>query len=201
MDNYEKRAKKMPPWAIERFGPEWKKYLEEYFEQEKNGETPYFRGSEDGSLPTPFALWALGFSEEEIQKVHPATRHSFVTVRLDNNTPLTEVQHKIQTINFAWLKVGSARLELFSSDLTRNHHIHMLVPWTVKTRIIRDLASYFKVPRPNVDVKHSDNTDLYHKRQDYINGEKQDAKNEAIQADSKELYELDIQQVYLIENL
>ena len=73
--------------------------------------------------------------------------------------------------------------------------------WAVKTRIIRDLSRLFKVPPQNIDVKSSDDIQLYDKRQNYINGQKQSLKSEAIDADTKYLDEHNIQQIYLIENI
>lgn len=193
--NYEKRAQQMPRWAQEKFQPLWRKWLKDY---QISG---HFEGSETGAPPTKFALWALGFSDTEIQELYPSQKHSFITVRLNNDEPLEQIQAKLQSINLKWMTVASARLEIFSSNLTRNHHIHILSTWAVKTRIIRDLSRLFKVKPQNVDVKQSDDIQLYDKRQNYINGQKQELKSEAIDADTKYLDEHNIQQIYLIENI
>ena len=193
--NYEKRAQQMPKWAQEQFLPQWRKWLQEY------DETGIFRGSETGEIPTKFAMWAMNMNESEILKYYPTMKHSFLTIRLNNEEPLENVQEKLRNMKFQWMNVASARLEIFSSNLTRNHHVHILAPWVVKTRAIRDLSRYFKVPKENVDVKHGHECELYDKRSDYINGHKKELKSEAIDADTKYLDEHNIQQVYLIENI
>lgn len=185
----------MPVWVQGLMLPKILQWLKEY------DETGVYGGSETGEKPTRFALWALNVPQSVIDKYYPMMKHSFITVRLDNDMPLEKVQDKLRNIKFKWMTVASARLEIFSTNMTTNHHCHILSTWAVKTRIIRDLSRYFKVPGENVDVKQSDDCEVYDKRTKYINGEKKELKSEAIEADTKYLDEHDIQQVYLIENI
>jgi hypothetical protein len=192
---YEKRAQQMPGWVQGQFLPLWRKWLKEY------DETGRFSGSETGEKPTKFAMWAMGMEQSEIDYYYPTQKHSFITVRLNNETPLEEIKNKLQNIKFKWMAVASARLEIFSTNMTKNHHVHILSTWVIKTRAIRDLSRYFKVPKENVDVKHGEDCQLYDKRSNYINGIKKELKSEAIDADTKYLDELNIPQVYQIENI
>ena len=187
----------MPPWVQGQFKPLWQQWLEEW---KVSG---HFQGTECGSPPTVFALWAMGFTPTEIAEIHPRTPHNFITVRLNNETPLGEIQKKLENITFKWLVTGQARLEIFSSDAqTRNHHVHILsTPQAPKTRIIRDLSRLFSVNRENVDVKKGEKCEVYDKRSAYIQGEKMSLKSEAIDKDQKVLDELNIPQIYSIENI
>ncbi len=185
----------MPAWVQGQFKPLWQQWLNEW------KETGHFQGTDCGSPPTAFALWAMGFTPNEIADIYPCQKHSFITVRLNNETPLGEIQKKLENMTFKWMTVASARLEIFSTNMQRNHHVHILSTQAAKTRIIRDLSRYFKVPKENVDVKQSDKCELYDKRSNYIHGVKKDLKSEAIEADTKVLDELNIPQIYTIENI
>ena len=193
---YKDKAKPLPEWVQDQFLPLWRKWLKEY------DETGFFKGSdENGKLPTPFAMWAMGMESIEIEKYYPKQKHIFITVRLNNEDPLGEIQNKLNEMKFKWMTIATARLELFSTNMTRNHHVHILSTWCVKTRVIRDLSRYFNIPKENVDVKAGEKIELYNKRYDYIQGIKQDIKSEAIDADTTELKNNNIQQVYSIENI
>lgn len=190
------KAIPMPAWAQERFAPQWRKWLEVW------KETGFFEGTDCGSPPTKFALQMMGFSDTEISDIYPVLKHSFITVRFDNETSLNDIQKKLENLKFKWLITGYGRLEVFSSDgVTHNHHVHILSTWCVKTRIIRDLQRYFKVDREKIDVKQSDDVELYDKRNNYLNGIKQDKKSVAMEADTKYLQEHNIKQVYSWENI
>lgn len=184
---------KMPQFVQDMFGPKWKEWLLEY------DETGHFRGSETGEKPTRFAMWAMGFEETDIAKYYPSHKHSFITVRLNNETDLKTIQHKLIEIKFEWLGVSTARLEVFGSDAkTHNHHIHFLTPPVNKTRAIRDMSRYFKVDKVMIDVKPGEKSELYETRQEYIQGKKKELKTEAIDMDTKYLENLNIQQIYYI---
>ena len=187
----------MPAWVQGQFKPLWQQWLEEW------KQTGHFEGSPTHEPPTVFALWAMGFSPSEIAEIHPSTPHNFITIKLKNETPLGEIQKKIENITLKWMVTAQARLELFSSDAqTRNHHIHILsTPQAPKTRIIRDLSRLFNLPRENIDIKNSDKCELYDKRSAYIQGIKKDLKSEAIDKDQQVLDELNIPQIYSIENI
>ena len=190
------KTQPLPNWVQDQFLPLWKTWLKEY------DETGFFKGSDEtGKLPTRFALWAMGCEQATIEKYYPTKKHSFITIRLDNEVPLEKIQEKIQNINLKWMTIAYARLELFSTNMTRNHHVHILSSFAVKTRIIRDLSRYFKVPKQNIDVKHGEKCELYDTRYNYIQGDKKELKSEAISADQKELDEKNIQQIYAIENI
>ncbi len=193
--NYEKRAQQMPVWLQGQMLPRIQQWLKEY------DETGVYNGSETGEKPTKFAMWALNLPQSIIDKYYPTMKHSFITIRLDNDMPLEKVQDKLRNIKFQWMTVAAARLEIFSTNMTKNHHVHILSSWVVKTRAIRDLSRYFKVKKENIDVKQSDDCSLYDTRTNYINGNKKELKSEAIDADTKFLDEQNIQQVYLIENI
>lgn len=192
---YKDKALPMPSWVQDLTLPLWRKWCEEY------QVTGIFKGNDEGIFPTKFALWSMGFSPEEIQRYYPSQKHSFITIRLNNETPLGKVQEKLENLSLKWMTIATARLELYSTNMTRNHHVHILSTWAVKTRIIRDLSRYFDVPKQNVDVKHGEKIEVYDKRYDYIQGIKQELKSEAISADTKELDELNIKQIYSIENI
>ncbi len=189
------RGTPMPSQVQEWFLPLWRQYLKEY------EQTGYFQGSETGEKPTKFAMKMMGMEESEINQWYPSQKHVFITVRLNNETPLAKIEEKLENMTFKWLTVGAARLELYSTNMTRNHHVHILSTFAAKTRIIRDLSRYFKVPKENVDVKSSDKCELYDKRSNYILGNKQELKTEAIEADTKELENQNIKQIYEIENI
>lgn len=190
------RGKPMPAQVQEWFLPVWRQYLKEY------EQTGYFQGSETGQKPTKFAMKMMGMEDSEINTWYPSSPHNFITVRFNNTTPLGEIETKLDNMKFQWLTVGAARLELYSTNMTRNHHVHILsTPAAPKTRIIRDLSRLFKVPKENVDVKSSDKCELYDKRSNYILGEKHELKSEAIEADTKELENQNIKQIYEIENI
>lgn len=190
------KAQRMPPVAQAWFRNEILEALKEY---DETGRTDY---TETGGLPSRFFLWAMGIEDCIIDKYYPDMRHSFITVRFDNEMPLDEIEDKLKKLKFAWLAVGHARLEIFSSDAkTMNKHAHILSTQANKTRIVRDLSRYFKVPKPNVDVKQGHDADLYNKRYDYILGIKKELKSEAIDADTKYLDEHNVQQSYSYENI
>ncbi len=190
------QAQRMPGSAQEWFRKEIMEALQEY---DETGRTDY---TETGALPSRFFLWAMGIEDSIIDKYYPNMRHSFITVRFDNEMHLDVIEEKLKTLKFQWLVVGHARLEIFSSDAkTMNKHAHILSTQANKTRIVRDLSRYFRVPKPNVDVKQGHDADLYSKRHDYIRGIKKDEKSEAIDADTKYLDEHNIQQLYSYENI
>lgn len=189
------RGTPMPPWVQGQFLPLWRQWLKEY------EETGHFKGTDCGSIPTKFAMKMMGMEDSEIDHFYPSQKHVFITCRLDNETPLAKVSEKLENMTFKWMTVAAARLELFSTNMTRNHHVHILSTFAAKTRIIRDLSRYFRIPKENVDVKVSDKCELYDKRNDYILGNKKEIKSEAIEADAKVLAELNIPQIYQIENI
>lgn len=190
-----KRATKMPAWVQGQFLPLWRQWLKDY------ETTGYFQGSETGEKPTKFAMHMMNMEQSEIDYWYKEEKHSFITVRLDNSTPLGEVRDKLENMKFQWMTLASARIELHSTDGTKNHHVHILSTQVNKHRAIRDLSRYFKVNKENVDVKNGEKCELYDKRSNYIQGIKQDKKSEAIELDRKVLDDLDIQQIYSIENI
>ncbi len=190
------KANRMPIQAQTWFRHEIDAALQEY---DDTGQTGY---TETGALPSRFFLWAMGIEDSIIEKYYPDMRHSFITVRFDNDMPLDTIEDKLKELRFKWMAVGHARLEIFSSDAkTMNKHAHILSTQANKTRIVRDLSRYFKVPKPNVDVKQGHDVDLYNKRHDYVRGIKKELKSEAIDADTKYLDEHNIQQMYEYENI
>jgi len=190
------RAQRMPSQAQEWFRAEILQALSEY---DETGHTDY---TETGGLPSRFFLWAMGIEDSIIDKYYPDARHSFITCRFDNEMHLDVIEEKLKKLKFAWLQIGHARLEIFSSDAkTMNKHCHILSTQANKTRIVRDLSRYFRIPKPSVDVKQGHDADLYNKRHDYIRGIKKDLKSEAIDADTKYLDEHNIQQCYSYENI
>lgn len=189
-----KKPQKMPRLVQDMFGPKWKEWLLEY------DETGHFRGSETGEKPTRFAMEMMGFEETDIAKYYPSHKHSFITVRLNNETDLKTIEHKLHEIKLSWLGISTARLEVFGSDAqTHNHHIHFLTPPVNKTRAIRDMSRYFKVDKVMIDVAPpSDKCELYETRKEYLQGKKKELKSEAIDMDTKYLENLNIQQIYYI---
>lgn len=190
-----KRATKMPAWVQGQFLPLWRQWLKEY---EISG---HFEGSETHEKPTKFAMHMMGMEQSEIDYWYPEQKHSFCTIRLNNSTPLGEVRDKLENMKFQWMTLASARIELHSTDGTKNHHVHILSTQVNKHMAIRDLSRYFKVNKENVDIKNGEKCELYDKRSNYIQGIKQEKKSEAIELDRKVLDDLDIQQIYSIENI
>lgn len=190
-----KRATKMPAWVQGQFLPLWRQWLKEY---EISG---HFEGSPSGEKPTKFAMHMMNMEQSEIDYWYPEQKHSFLTIKLKNSTPLGEVRDKLENMKFQWMTLASARIELHSTDGTQNHHVHILSTQVNKHRAIRDLSRYFKLPKEHIDIKNAEKCELYDKRSNYIQGIKQDKKSEAIELDRKVLDDLDIQQIYSIENI
>lgn len=108
--------------------------------------------------------------------------HSFITVRLLRGDP---VFYKKAIGSLQDLQSLSGSRLVFEGGGTQNPHIHILVPDKVtKCNQIKILSKRFKVPSHHINVKISTDSELFAKREAYINGDKKGEKVEKVEADN-----------------
>lgn len=166
----------------------------------KYEETGIFKlqGQEPQEFPTKAHLKFIGFDNAFISTYYPVKSHQIITCRLNMQAiNYVDLALSLKNMSYKWLEDAHLILEAHSKDCTPNLHFHLLIsPAANKTQIIRDLTRRFKIPKPSVDVKLSDDPELYQTRNAYVAGVKQDKKLDAVCADVKFFEEKDVVRFY-----
>lgn len=79
-------------------------------------------------------------------------------------------------------------LEFYGKDLNKFHpHVHLLIKGggLDKTKLIRAFTRHFKIEKNFIDVKRSEDEQLYIKRENYLKGIKQDNKKASMEKDAE----------------
>lgn len=117
--------------------------------------------------------------------------HSFITISLPAETYSNNFAQQVQGClekNTSMLNGNNYlySLEFYGKDLEKLHpHCHILVKGggLDKTKLIRAFTRHFKIEKNFIDVKRSEDEQLYNKRENYIKGIKQDNKTASVEKD------------------
>jgi len=143
------------------------------------------RLAEDSGWVPPNRLpWFLSSLDidDEYMDLKP---HALVTVRFDKSWPIERAYATLKGLKYKWLK-GASAVPAEGFDYTPlNPHCHIFIPTggLHKQNVVRQLAKKFCVASENVDVKESEDPDLFQTRQGYVRGEKQEKKASKIAQD------------------
>lgn len=115
--------------------------------------------------------------------------HQLITIALPQDYDMDRLRQKLVNLQYnrrtgaptKWLIGAIMSVEWYSKTHPEggNLHVHILKPGNYqKAKIVRDMASYFRVEPNFIDAKAGQYRDLYETRRKYIMGEKQEDKLE-----------------------
>lgn len=125
--------------------------------------------------------------------------HQLITIALPNDYDIEKMKKTILGLKYKYIINGKLCVENYSDNGKINLHIHILKEETyTKSKIIRDMASKFKVEPNFVDVATGRDQELYNTRLDYVLGTKTDKKMEDVEKNKIWRKENKIKDVYYI---
>ena len=126
------------------------------------------------------------------EKSYPFLKGRYVRVRRVNHTFITlafpqesleecqNIHRKLEDLNYADLNEYAYIYEFYGENNKPNFHVHILVRGKLnKKNYIRNFSRKFKLPPSKVDIRLSDEEELFEKRCNYIKGIKQEKKLDA----------------------
>lgn len=148
----------------------------------------------------PGLLRDLGYETKEEFATNPKLRqligltqekfsHQLITIALPQDYDIERLRQKLIGLQYnrrtgaptKWLIGAIMSVEWYSKTHPEggNLHVHILKPGNYqKAKIVRDMATHFRVEPNFIDAKAGQYRDLYETRRKYIMGEKQDEKLE-----------------------
>lgn len=123
-------------------------------------------------------LRRLGIADEFVRTVP----HTFITVILPKGTAIQSALDMTSSMSYKWFDEAKCVLEGWPAD---NPHLHLITKGKPKKQnVIRCFSARFNVAPQKVDVKFSDDGQLFAKRNsEYILGKKQSDKMSAVDDD------------------
>jgi len=133
--------------------------------------------------------------------------HQLITIALPQDYDIDRLKQKLISLQYnrrtgaptKWLVGAIMSVEWYSKTHPEggNLHIHILKPGNYqKAKIVRDMATHFRVEPNFIDAKAGQYRDLYETRKKYIMGEKQEDKEEFAKLDKIWRMENKIMDVY-----
>ena len=144
-----------------------------------------------------------------LERLYPFLKGHYVRNRRVNHTLITlcfpqealeecqNIHRKLETLNYAHVNEYAYAYEFYSDECKPNFHVHMLVRGKLnKNNYIRNFSRKFKLPESKVDIRLSDDEEVFNTRCNYLKGIKQEKKLDACCLNEEERKKRDLDALY-----